>query len=118
MSRRGQEFVKDLAERPAAHSGLNYAYFGGKIKNDNVVTLVSAGSVALTASSTNFVEVDTNGAVSANTNGFTSGRVPMAIVVTGEAAITSVADRRTMVSTGSGSGATNVYSDPAYWMGV
>jgi hypothetical protein len=54
--------------------------------------------------------------VSANITGFTSGSVPMAIVVTGASAITSVADRRTMVSTGSST--VNVYSDPAYWMGV
>jgi len=118
MSRRGQEFVKDLAERASAHTGLNYGYFGGRVRSDNVITLVSPGTVLLAANSTNYIEAGIDGNVSANTTSFTSGKVPMAVVVTGESSFlsTNVAEKRTMVSTGGGS--TNVFADPAYWMGV
>lgn len=86
-----------FAEDSANHNGLLYAYKAGTIRNNNVVTLVSAGTVLLTEGATNYVEINASGVVSANGSGFTSGRFPMAIVTTdagSPSGIGTVSDRR------------------------
>jgi hypothetical protein len=84
------------AEDPANHSGLDYAYLAGVVRNDNAVITTPADVVTLYDDTTNYVEVDpATGAVSANTTGYTSGRVPMAEVVTASGAITTVTPART-----------------------
>lgn len=89
-----------LAEDSANHNGLLYAYKAGAVRLDNVVTLVSAGTVLLTEGATNYVEITSGGSVSANTTGFTSGRFPMAIVTTlagSPSGIDTVTDRRAWI---------------------
>jgi hypothetical protein len=88
------------------HSGLNFKYRAGKVRNDSAITDTTAGQVALTDDQTNYVEVDpSTGTVSANTTGFTSGKIPLYQVVTASGAITTVTDKRTAaLVSGSGGG--------------
>jgi hypothetical protein len=92
------------AEDPDNHSGLNFYYKAGKVRNDATITDTAAGSVALTDDTTNYVEVDpSTGTVSDNTTGFTSGKIPLFQVVTASGSISTVTDKRTSAIT-SGSG--------------
>jgi hypothetical protein len=80
--------------RQGTHSGLNFAYGAGVVRNDNVVTHSTADTVALTDDDTNYIEVTKAGVVSANTVGYTSGSIPLYTVVTSGGTITSVQDDR------------------------
>lgn len=81
-------------EQPADHSGLDFAYGAGMVRDDNNVTAVAASTVTLTDATTNYIEVTGAGSVSANTTGFTTGRIPLFTVVTAAGAISTVTDRR------------------------
>lgn len=83
--------------RATSTSGLTWGFYGGDILVDGVLTEIANGTVALTASATNFVEATRAGSLSANTTGFTAGRIPLYEVVTGTATVTSYTDRRTWV---------------------
>lgn len=83
--------------RATSTSGLTWGFYGGDILVDGVLTEIANGTVALTASATNFVEATRAGVVSANTTGFTAGRIPLYEVVTGAATVTSYTDRRSWV---------------------
>jgi len=75
-------------------AGLTWGFFGGKILVDGVVTNIANGTVVLSASLTNFVEVTRAGAVSVNTTSFTAGRIPLYTIVTGVSTVTSYTDQR------------------------
>jgi hypothetical protein len=80
------------AETTAA---LTWGYYGGNILLAGVVTAIVNGTVALTASTTNYVEASSStGAVSVNTSGFTANAIPLYSIVTGTATITSYTDKR------------------------
>ena len=83
--------------RATSTSGLTWGFYGGDILVDGVLTEIANGTVALTASATNFVEATRAGSLSANTTGFTAGRIPLYEVVTGTATVTSYTDRRSWV---------------------
>jgi hypothetical protein len=85
-----------FGERPAAHSGLVFGYYGGVLTVDGVLTTLADGTVTLTASSTNYVEATRAGVVSRNTTGFTAGRLRLFVVATTGSAISSVEDVRTL----------------------
>lgn len=81
---------------PAACYGLNGAttaaltmgLHGGKILLSGVITTISAQTLALTASTTNYVEANPEtGAVSKNITAFTPGYLPIAIVTTNATSI-------------------------------
>lgn len=72
-------------------TGLTFGYKAFRFGNGLANVTVAGGTIALTLSSTNYIEVDRAGTVSANTSGFTSGRLPLWTVVTGVSSITSVA---------------------------
>jgi len=74
-------------------TGLTLGYLGGVMLVDGVITTIADGTLVLSASSTNYVEATRAGVVSKNTTGFTAGRIPIREVVTGTAAITSIAER-------------------------
>lgn len=76
-------------------AALTWGYYGGKMMVGGVVTSIANGTVALSASQTNYIEVDNAGAVSTNTTGFTSGRIPLYTVITGAATVSSYTDQRT-----------------------
>lgn len=90
----GGHFSKDVDNT----SGLNYSYFAGRIFNGKAIVDVAAGTVALTASNTNYVECSRAGVVSKNIVGFTSGAIPLATIVTGVASITSITNKKTFLS--------------------
>lgn len=83
-----------FGNKPSTTAALNYGYYGGVVVSGGAFTTIADGTVAMTSSSTNYVERTAAGAVSANTSGFTAGRLPMAIVVTDGSKITSITDRR------------------------
>lgn len=94
------------AVSPAALFGINevttaaltWGYYGGILAVDNVLTTIANGTLALAASNTNYVEATRAGVVSSNTSGFTAGRYPLYIVVTGSSGITSWVDQRQVLN--------------------
>lgn len=83
-----------FGRRASACSGLTWGYYGGTIQVDGVLTQIANGTLTLTASTTNYVEVTRAGVVSKNTTGFTAGSIPLYQIVTGTATITSYTDWR------------------------
>jgi hypothetical protein len=78
------------ARRASTTSGLTWGYYGGWFNGQ-----ISNGTVSLTASTTNYLMADaTTGAVSVNTTGFTAGKIPLYLVVTGATTVTSYTDER------------------------
>ena len=76
-------------------SGLFWGYSAGRVRNvAGAIIEVAAGQIALTASATNYIDVDATGAVTANTTGFTSGKKAIRELVTGVGAVTTSTDRR------------------------
>jgi hypothetical protein len=96
----------DDAESPASFGGrhgsvtlgLTWGVYGGKYMAGGAspaITMAANATLALTASSTNYVEFDpVTGAFSSNTTGFTAGRVPLYSVVTGSSTVSSYIDER------------------------
>lgn len=99
-----------FAYNPATTTGLTFGFFGGQTRNDNTVATVGPGTVALTLSTTNYVEADAaTGTVTKNTVGFTSGKVPLFVIVTGVSTITTITDKRAFMAL---SGATTASAIP------
>jgi len=82
--------------RPCASttSALTWGYYGGGMWVDGVLTAIANGTVALTGSTTNYVEATRAGVVSKNTSAFTPGSIPLYTIVTGVSTITSYTDHR------------------------
>jgi hypothetical protein len=85
-----------FGRRASTTAALTWGYYGGVMLVDGVPTAIANGTVALSASSTNYVEATRAGVVSKNTTGFTAGRIPLYKVVTGAATVTSYEDWRIM----------------------
>ena len=101
----GQDVFSSYYAQNLPHSGLNFKYKAGKVRNDAAITDTPAGQVALTNAATNYVEVNpADGTVSANTTSFTSGRIPLYQVTTAGGAIGTVTDKRTPAIAGTGGG--------------
>lgn len=86
-----------------------FAVRAGVVINDATVTTVTAATLTLTASTTNYIEVDpSNGTLSFNTTGFTSGRIPLYTVATGTNTFNTITDCRSALRRSSGgAGLTN-----------
>jgi YD repeat-containing protein len=85
--------------------GLNFYYKAGKVRNDSTIYETSSGHVTCASSQSNYIEVDpASGTVSVNQTGFTSGRIPLYLVVTGASGITTITDKRTWAIYGAGGG--------------
>jgi hypothetical protein len=79
----------------SACSGLTWGYYGGNYQVGATSNAVANGTVALTASTTNYVYADNvTGAVSANTTGVPSGKIALYSIATGTATVTSYTDLR------------------------
>lgn len=85
---------KDFGERAAAHSGLDYGYHGGVAVGTGAPVAISEGVQTLADDDTNFVERDEDGAITDNVSGFSTNRIPMAVVTTVGGAIITVVDWR------------------------
>jgi len=79
---------------PATTAALTWGYFGGAFNVVGTNTILANGTVALTASTTNYVEASDAGAVTKNTTGFSVGAIPLYTVVTGVSTVTSYIDWR------------------------
>jgi len=75
-------------------TGLTFAYYGGIWPVNGTLTAISNGTVTLTGSSTNYVEVNAAGTVSKNTTAFTAGSTPLYAITTTASAISSTIDYR------------------------
>ena len=75
-------------------SGLTWGHASGRIRSDNVVTSVAAGTIALTDDATNYVELKADGTLTRNTAGFTAGRIPLREVVCASGVQTTSTDKR------------------------
>ncbi len=74
--------------RGAATTGLVLGFHGGKLLISGVLTTIADGTIALTASATNYVEAHPDtGVVSKNTTAFTPGYLPVATVTTNTTSI-------------------------------
>lgn len=79
----------------SACSGLTFGYYGGWYGGAQIAN----GTVALTASTTNYVYANaTTGAVSVNTTGFPTGSIPLYAVITGTTTATSYTDERSLAA--------------------
>jgi hypothetical protein len=78
--------------RQSTTSGLTWGYYGGRF---NTLSIAN-GTIALTASATNYIEADTStGAVSKNTAGWTgAGKKRLYKVTTGASSVTNYEDFR------------------------
>jgi hypothetical protein len=109
-----------FGRRAVGISGLTWAYFGGMLYAAGVATPIADGTVALTNTATNYVEVTNAGVVSANTSGFTTGRIPLYTVTCAGGVITAYTDYRAKNSFGdlSLNGALTVTSSSASSLAV
>jgi len=83
-----------FARRESTTSGLTWGYYGGAILVAGAVSAIANGTVALSTSTTNYVEATNAGVVSKNTTGFTAGQIPLYTIVTGSSTVTSYTDHR------------------------
>ena len=81
-------------ENSATTTGLTWGYKTGKIRVDNTVTTIAAGTIGLTDASTNYVEITQAGTVTKNTTAFTAGRIPIRTITTLAGAQTVSTDSR------------------------
>lgn len=79
-------------------TGLTLGYKAGFFYNGSVLVAVAAGTIALSASNTNYVEVSPTGVVSKNTVGFTAGSIPLYLVTTGSSSISVVTNKKPLLS--------------------
>lgn len=83
------------ARRASACVALTWGYYGGRVPINGVNTSIANGTVTLTASATNIVQVNpTTGAVSVSAT-LTAGNIPVYTVVTGASSVTSYTDEPT-----------------------
>lgn len=87
-----------ISHDPDTTSGLTLGFTAGRINFNATPVSVSAGTVVLSSSSTNYVEADAVGVVSSNTGGFTTGSCPLWIIVTGVSSISTFTQRRTLMT--------------------
>lgn len=88
-----------FGRRASTSSALTWGYYGGVMMIGGLATTIANGTLALSASSTNYIEVDPAGTVSSNTTSFTGGSTPLYEVVTGPSTVTSWTDKRTFIYT-------------------
>jgi hypothetical protein len=93
LAKDGGHFAQDADTT----TGLTFGYRAGRLYNGKAIVDVVAGTVALTASTTNYVECSRAGVVSKNTVGFTSGAIPLYVVVTGVSTITSTTNKKSLL---------------------
>jgi hypothetical protein len=84
-----------FGRRASTTTGLTWGFYGGYLSVSGTPTAIANGTIALTASTTNYIEAHaTTGAVAKTTGAFTSGKIPLYVIVTGTATVTSYTDRR------------------------
>ncbi len=86
-----------FGRRSSTSGALSWGYYGGAMMLSGVPTIIPNGTIALTGSTTNYIEANpSTGAVSVNTSAWTSGKIPLYKVVAGSTTVTSWQDFRCM----------------------
>lgn len=90
---------------PTAGSGLTLNISAGTVFCSGSIATYAGGTLTATASATNYVYLNTSSscAPAIKTTAFASSDIPIAAVVAGSSAITSITDDRTMFFNGGGS---------------
>lgn len=83
-----------FARNPLTTTGLTWGFVGGQFPVNGLMTAIANGTVALSASSTNYVGLAQNGTVVNTATTPNPLHVPLYTVVTGAASITSYTDTR------------------------
>jgi hypothetical protein len=90
-----------FGRRSNTTAGLTWGYYGGILPVSNVPTAIANGTIALTASTTNYLTSTLAGVVTKYTSSPTgwpgplaSGEIPLYEIVTGSASVTSYTDYR------------------------
>jgi hypothetical protein len=78
-------------------TGLTFAWKAFRRFDGQAMATISAGTIALTASNTNYVELGRDGTVYANVSAFTAGRLPLWTIVTGGSTITTVTNSKPLL---------------------
>ena len=86
-----------FGRRGPSTAALTWGYYGGRMIVGGVATAIPNGTVALAANATNYFEVNTAGAPSVNSVGFTTGRTPLYSIVTGASGVVSYQDFRSFL---------------------
>lgn len=94
--------IASLGGRRQSSSGLNWDYFGGRIRVDGVATAIANGTIALTASGNNYIEMNRAGTISKNTTAFTPGSMALYYVATSVSSVTSYQDHRPWIDVATG----------------
>lgn len=87
-----------FGRRASTCAALTWGYYGGTFPASAGLIQIANGTLALTANATNYIEVDADGVISANTTDFTLGRLALYEVITGAATVSSYTDWRSYVS--------------------
>ncbi len=82
------------ALRVVPGTGLSASYEAGRVRLGDTVYDISAGTLSLTASATNYVYVGSGGTVQVSTSGFPAGSIPLAVLVTDSSQVISTTDKR------------------------
>lgn len=83
-----------FGRRQSTTSGLTWGYYGGRWLVDGVLQAIANGTIALTASTVNYVEATRAGVVSKNITGWTPGSIPLYNIATGPSSVTTYTDIR------------------------
>lgn len=83
-----------FGRNPLTTTGLTWGFVGGQLPVNGLMTAIANGTVALTASSTNFVGLSQSGAVVNTITTRNPLHAPLFTVVTGASTITSYTDTR------------------------
>jgi hypothetical protein len=83
-----------FGRRNSTSTLLTWGFYGGPMQVDGVLSVIANGTVALTASQTNYIEATRAGVVSRNTTAFTPGSIPLYTAVTNATTVTSYIDYR------------------------
>jgi hypothetical protein len=92
--------ARHFARRTDADSGLTFGYGAGVLLDGQTRVSVAQGTILLSASTTNYVELTYSGgtwSVTTNTSGFTAGGIPLYTIVTASASITTVTPAQTLL---------------------
>ena len=92
-----EDLVNTFNEKASTTTGLTWGYTGGTLGTATGPVTVAAGTVLLTGSQTNYVEISVAGTVSANITGFSTGSIPLRTVVCSAGAQTSSTDNRAFI---------------------
>ena len=97
-----------LSHRSLDAGGLSFPFGVGTFFLYDAWVDIPAGSLVVSASSTNYVELSITNpfGITANTTGFTPGRVPLFEVDTNGSGVTAVRDRRQLINLGQPGGET------------